>query len=194
MWVSEHVTGDRERLVSRIRKEKIAKQRDRLRAVALALDGHETQQIAVMLGRSRRFVQDWVYRYRDHGLEAIKVKKQPGRAPKLPRAREDELRARLDAGPTEADGVCAWRGHVIQRILEREFAVRYSLNGVYDLLHRLGYSYLAPRPQHRKTDHQAQEAFKASAPLLLTKSGASTRINALKSGSRMSCEPVNRAR
>ena len=36
----------------------------------------------------------------------------------------------------------------IRRILEQEFAARYSLDGVYKLLHRLGYSGLMPRPQH----------------------------------------------
>ena len=61
------------------------KQADRLRAVRYALDGCETQEIVEMLGRSRSFVQDWCYAYRDGGLKAIKIKikKQTGRPPKL---------------------------------------------------------------------------------------------------------------
>ena len=57
--------------------EKNAKQRDRLRAVALALAGQEAPRIARMLGRSRRFVQEWVYVYRDAGLEAVKPPDRP---------------------------------------------------------------------------------------------------------------------
>jgi hypothetical protein len=32
------------------------------------------------------------------------------------------------------------------------------------LLHRLGYSYLRPRPRHRRADPQAQEAFRRLLP------------------------------
>ncbi|MFC1781069.1 transposase [Planctomycetota bacterium] len=45
-----------------------------------------------------------------------------------------------------------WVRDTYQRLLEREFGVVYSLWGVYDLLHRLGYSCLCPRPQHEKAD------------------------------------------
>ena len=51
-------------------------------------------------------------------------------------------------------------GADIRRILEQEFAARYTLDGVYKLLHRLGYSDLMPRPQHPETHPEAQEFFK----------------------------------
>ncbi|MFO0828432.1 MAG: winged helix-turn-helix domain-containing protein [Phycisphaerales bacterium] len=51
-------------------------------------------------------------------------------------------------------------------ILEREFGVRYSLMGAYDLLHRLGYSALRPRPRHEKRDLAKQAEFRERAPLL----------------------------
>jgi len=38
--------------------------------------------------------------------------------------------------------------------------VRYALSGLYGLLHRLGYSWLVPRPRHPKADPAAQAAFK----------------------------------
>jgi transposase len=45
--------------------------------------------------------------------------------------------------------------------------VKYTLDGIYPLLHRLGYSCLAPRPRHEKQDLAAQRAFsEQSAPLL----------------------------
>ena len=37
--------------------------------------------------------------------------------------------------------------------------MRYTLDGVYDLLHRLRLSCLAPRPRHRKNDPAAVAAF-----------------------------------
>ena len=147
--------------------ERDALRRDRYRAVLLALEGEEATAIADDLNRARRSVQDWAYAYRDGGIDAIQPAKRKGREPKLPREREAELLARLDAGPTEADGgVCTLRGRDVVRILEREFGVTYTLAGAYELLERLGYSCLAPRPRHEKGDPAAQAQFRAEAPLL----------------------------
>lgn len=166
MEIAERSSGDRQRLVDLVRREKKALPRDRWRAVLLAMDGHDAPTIAGMLGRARRSVQDWAYAYRDGGLDAVQPKPQPGRPTKLPREREPELIARLDAGPREGDAVCTLRGKDVVRILEHEFGVRYSLDGVYDLLERLGYSCLAPRPRHEKSDPAKQQEFRAAAPLL----------------------------
>jgi hypothetical protein len=45
MHIVERNRGDRRKLAKLIDREKGAEQRDRLRAVALALDGHETLAI-----------------------------------------------------------------------------------------------------------------------------------------------------
>lgn len=132
----------------------------------LALEGKEALEIAHALGRARRSVQDWAYSYRDGGIDAIQPKPRPGRTPKLPRQREAQFIERLDAGPLPSDGVCTLRGKDVVRILAREFGVTYTLGGAYDLLERLGYSCLSPRPLHEKADPAAVEQFKQHAPLL----------------------------
>ena len=68
-------------------------------------------------------------------------------------------------GATEADGgVCSLRGVDAVRILEAEFGVRYTLDGVYDLLHRLRLSCLVPRPRHRKNDPAGHAAVAGGRP------------------------------
>jgi transposase len=154
-------------LEGRVGAERDALRRDRYRAVLLALEGDQAEDVAEELGRARRSVQDWAYAYRDGGVDAIQPKRRTGRTPKLPREREAELKARLDAGPTDADGgVCTLRGKDVVDILEREFGVTYTLAGAYELLERLDYSCLAPRPRHEKGDPAARERFRAEAPLL----------------------------
>jgi transposase len=168
MRLTERAGGDVEGLRRLAASERDALRRDRYRAVLMALDGEEAADIARALGRARRSVQDWAYAYRDGGIDAIQPKPRPGRRPKLPRAREGELMARLDAGPRpERDGsVCTLRGRDVVRILESEFGVKYTLGGAYDLLERLGYSCLSPRPLHEKADPTQVEQFKQHAPLL----------------------------
>ena len=168
MKVTVRREGDLERLDELIARERVAVQRDRLRAVRLALDGVEALQIAATLSRSRRFVQEWAYAYRDGGVEAVRPGKSSGRPTKLPRDKEQAFRARMLGGATEADGgVCSLRGVDALKILEAEFGARYTLDGVYDLLHRLKLSCLVPRPRHRKNDPAAMEKFeREDAPLL----------------------------
>ena len=165
MTVTPHAPGDWQSLEELVRREFDARQRDRYRAVLLAMGGLEGDEIAGRLGRSPRFVDEWVGRYRRGGLGAL-PKKQPGRRPKLTPRQEEQLKARLDAGPRDADGVCTLRGRDVCRIIEREFGVVHTLGGIYDVLRRLGYSSLVPRPRHRKNDPGAMQKFEAGAPLL----------------------------
>jgi transposase len=167
MNVAAHDPDDLALLDQLIAAARDAKQRDRLRAARLALAGKEAMAIAPMLGRSRRFVQQWCYAYRDGGIAAIKPGKSSGRPTKLPRDQEQSFRNRMLGGVTQADGgVCTLRGVDAMRILEQEFSVRYTLDGVYELLHRLKLSCLVPRPRHRKNDPQVMQQWLESAPFL----------------------------
>ncbi len=150
MQISPRNHQDLQQLQDKTRRERNAKQRDRYRAVLLALEGCQTKTIMQMLGRSKNFVQRWSYAYRDGGIDAITPQRPTGRPSKLTEIQEQQLRQRMLGGPTEDDGVCSLRGKDARRIIEQEFGVQYSLAGVYDLLHRLGFSSLQPRPKHRK--------------------------------------------
>lgn len=148
-----------------------------------------------MLGRSRGFVQRWAYAYRDGGIGAVRRTPHPGRPPRLPVSAHDRLRACLDAGPRESDGVCTLRGEDVRRIIEREFGVKYSLQAVYDTLHRLGYSCLAPRPRHEKRDPEAQRTFKDEiAPFLSAPSATRSRRTAGGRGSSSWTRPASGSR
>lgn len=160
MEVLPHSPDDLKELNTRIRKEKDVKQRDRYRAVLLALQGNETLEIQSKIGRSRGFVQRWVYAYRDNGIDGIRVKIQIGQPTKLPREKEPLLLERIDKAPENL------RGQDIAAILENEFGVSYTLQGVYDLLHRLNYTPLRPRPVNPKKDIKKQEQWKGDAPFL----------------------------
>lgn len=194
MDVTYHRPEDAHTLQDLIRQADNAKQRDRYRVVQLAAGGEPCTVIMRMLDRSRGFVQRWAYAYRDGGLDAIAVKPPPGRPPTLPPEQHDAFRQRVLDGPGDEDGVGTLRGRDFQRILEQEFGVRYSLQGVYDLLHRLGLSVLVPRPQHRKADPEAQRRWVERAPFLSSKSGNNTPASKSRSGSRTKPASGSKAR
>ena len=170
MNVRAHDPNDLQQLSDISRKEADAKQRDRYRAVLLALRGQSTKAIMTKLDRSRRFVQRWVYLYRDGGIDAIGPKRQTGRPRKLTGSEEVQLRERILAGAKPEDAVCTLRGPEIRRIINNEFGVEYSLPAVYVVMHRLGLSCLQPRPRHKKNDPQKMRQWLQEAPLLSKKS------------------------
>ena len=94
---------DLTRLDALIDAERDAKQRDRYRAVRLALAGGEAHAVAATVGRRRTVVQTWAYGYRDGGLAALTPRKQPGRRPALTADQRASFRVRVLAGPTDAD-------------------------------------------------------------------------------------------
>lgn len=195
MHIDERQPGDQQELTQRISHESDAKQRDRYRAVLLAIQGQPAPVIMATLARSRNFVQRWAYAYRDHGLEAIGEKRRGGSSPRLSPTDEARFIARFKAGPTEADsGRCTLRGKDAVRILAEEFGVHYSLNGVYKLLHRHNLACLRPRPRHRHNDPQAMQQWLDAAPLLSSVSANSTRTRPSKCGSRTKPASGSRAR
>ena len=162
MQVEPHVSVDELKRLARGEPDvRIAK---RIQMVVLAIEGYTAPAIARSLGFSRRVCQNWVQRFNAAGLEGLRDKAGRGKPPLLTQEEQQRLKHRVDAGPTEADGVCTLRGKDIQRILEQEFGKVRSIATVYYLLHQLGYSSLVPRPRHRRANLAAQEDFKKSFP------------------------------
>jgi len=132
----------------------------RVQAVLLAKQGWTANQIAPALGCSLRSVKNWVAQYNRGGVEALRERPRPGRPRSLAPEHYPRLKRRIEAPPRPEDGVCALRAADVRRILDREFGVLLGRQAVYDLLHRLGYSDLMPRPHHEDANPEVQEFFK----------------------------------
>ena len=84
----------------------------------------------------------------------------------------------LESGPASEEGIAAYNGPILREKIQQRFNVIYSLDGVYKLLHRLGYNDLMPRPRHPDADPAAVEAFKkTSCPGVWMRSDPSTRTS-----------------
>lgn len=167
MQVQVRCPQDWERLRKGAATRTDPKKRDRFRAVLLALEGLDANQIASKIKRVRRFVQTWVYRYRDGGIEALADKPHTGKPCRLTSEEQQAFRQRILDGPTEADGqICTLRGPEAKRILEVEFGKKYHLGSVYALMHRLRLSPLRPASRHPKNDPDAMATWLERAPFL----------------------------
>jgi transposase len=179
MHVISHHTIDELRQLRRKAKGGL---RDRLQIVILAMQELSAPEIARAVGAGRRNVQDWVYRYNVSGLDGL-IDQRGGNHRHLSDEQEakiHELLQRTASNPH--DGVR--RGEDLRRWVHEQFGVLYTLTGIYDMLNRLGYSWLMPRPRHANSDPAAQARFKKKPAAKWLKSPKPIRANASKSGSR----------
>jgi len=183
-----------EELRQLIRRERDATMVRRLQAVLGALEGESSKILAPRVQLCERAVRLWVNRYNRDGLAGLKDRPGRGRPQALSDDQERQLQARIRAGATDDDGVCSLRGEDVRRILKEEFGVVRGLQTVYDLLHKLGFVVLRPRPQHPDADPATQEAFKKKPPKSSRKSPRSIPTSRSKSGSKTKPASARRAR
>jgi transposase len=157
MRIAEHHTE--EELQALAKQQDDARLRVQLQAIVLAKQKRSAPFIAKNLGHGRRTVQQWVHDYNVGGVDRL-ADQRGGNHRYLTQEQEEQLRQRLDACATRDDGVCSLRAADVRSIIQQQFGRVYQPTGIYDLLHRLGYSYLCPRPRHPNSDPQTQEAFK----------------------------------
>ena len=156
----------------------------RLLLIAHLLDGMAREDAARAVGLGRQAAYDWPPRFNAEGLDGLRDRPRAGRPRKVDAATGAALKARILAGADLArDGVVAFRGVDVQRLLKEEFGIAQSLAATYQVLHRLALSWLAPRPRHPRSDATAQESFRQAFLLNLNASAPRTpRASGLKSG------------
>lgn len=147
-----------------IRNEADGRVRQRLLGMLHMLQGRSVPQAAWAIGLSQRKLRNWVHRFNSDGIDGLRDRPRSGRPSFLTQQQKASLRARIEAGPTEADAVVRFRWHDMQRILRDEYGANYKTPwSVLKLIHSLGLSWVSCRPIHPKSDMAAQEEFKKNA-------------------------------
>lgn len=138
----------------------------RMLALAMVLEGRSRAEAAELSGMDRQTLPDWVRRYNALGVEGLKSRHAPGRAPALTDAQRAELHELVLAGPDlEINGVVRWRCVDLRAEVERRFGVNVHGHTIARWLHELGLTRLQPRPVHPKKDPEAETAFKKTSPI-----------------------------
>ena len=153
---------DLRRAVGKVRDSKAAR---RMLAIALVLEGADRTSAAEACGMDRQTLRDWVHRYNDEGLAGLVNRTAPHRPRRLAPDQMAELAAWVEAGPDPVrDDVVRWRRRDLQRRIATAFGVDLHERSVGKQLAALGFRRLSVRPQHPKSDPEAQAAFKKTSP------------------------------
>ena len=142
-----------------------AKASRRMLAIALVMEGMDRRTAAESCGMERQTLRDWVHRYNAEGLAGLSNRRSAGPKPRLSGAQKAELAQMVRDGPDPAvDGVVRWRRVDLKRRIEERFGVTMHERTVGKQLAALGFRRLSVRPQHPKSDPEAQAAFKKTSP------------------------------
>jgi transposase len=151
--------ADLRQAAARTQEAKVAR---RMLAIALVLEGCSRTEAAQTCAMDRQTLRDWVHRYNADGLDGLSDQpRRNGPLPRLSAEQQAEVEAWVDAGAdVKRDGVVRWRCVDLQQRIQQSFGVSFHERTVGKLLNKLSFRRLSVRPQHPKSDPEAQASFR----------------------------------
>ena len=134
-----------------------AKYRHKVEMVNLVLSGLTPSYLSTYCGNCKSTITRWVKIADEQGFEALKVKKQTGRKPKLTEEQKDQIRAILEEDAPKKYGHNVWDGPSLSAYIEKTYAVKLSIRQCQRLFHSLGFSLVRPQAFPSKGEQNEQE-------------------------------------
>ena len=146
---------------TRTQDAKIAR---RMLAIALVLEGHSRAEAAHACAMERQTLRDWVHRFNASGLDGLSDQpRRNGPRSRLSAEQQAEVAAWVEQGAElQRDGVVRWRCVDLQQRIRQSFGAALHERTVGKLLRKLSFRRLSVRPQHPKSDAEAQASFRLS--------------------------------
>ena len=150
MWYSQPMNEFDGRKIDRRALEEI-----RIRAVKRVEAGESPEVVIKALGLTRPRIYEWIAKFREGGVEALRSSKASGRPPKLPgTALQKIYRLVVGNNPRQLKFPFAlWTRGMVRELIRRDFDVSLSDVSVGRLLHKLG---LSPQRPVRRAYQQNQ--------------------------------------
>jgi transposase len=127
----------------------------RIQALLLVSQGMGELRAAQIVGVGRRTLQEWIFKYRAGGLDALVKGPYPGRKPKLTEAQLQELDRIIEQGP-ESIGLDTgvWTAPLVADVIKKRFGVRCHPDHVRRILRRLYFSVQLPKRVLSRADQR----------------------------------------
>lgn len=134
------------------RGSKKKREADRIKAIILLGTGWTIREVAEALLLDDETIRNYVKRYKNGGFKALLKDSHKGYGGKLSSSETERLDTHLNENTY-------LRIQDVVSYVARQFKVTYSVSGMTELLHRLGYRYKKPKLVPGKADAKAQEEF-----------------------------------
>ena len=134
-----------------------AKYQHKVEMVNLVLSGLTPSYLSTYCGDSKSTITRWVKIADEQGFEALKVKKQTGRKPKLTGDQKEQIRAILEEDDPKKYGHNVWDGPSLSAYIEKTYTVKISVRQCQRLFHGLGFSLVRPQTFPSKGEQNEQD-------------------------------------
>ncbi len=138
----------------RIEHKAVKKKRDadRIKAIVLLATGWTVMQVAQVLFMDDDTIRRYRARYDKDGLNGLLKDNYKAKKAKLSKTEQENLSIHIDAE-------LYMTVQSIVNYVKKKYRVVYSISGMTDLLHRIGFVYKKPKIIPGKADAEAQEKF-----------------------------------
>lgn len=109
--------------------------------------------VAKIFGISRVALMEWIASYESEGVGGLKIKAGRGRKPIISSEEEEIIKEWL-----EQDNTLTIRA--LGAKISQKLGKKIGKTATHDLMKKIGFSYITPRPKHYKQDKQKQDEFK----------------------------------
>jgi transposase len=152
------------------RKTKHVDDRIRVTAVRLIMEGYMTIQVAELLNIARQTVSIYVRNFESGGIELL-LKRKPFPGKKSFLTEEEQLKLKeivIKKHPFDYDisQSANWTVKTIREVIEQQFSVSMSQEGVRKLLIRLGFSHTRATYVLEKASEEKQRAFQKEVDMI----------------------------
>ena len=134
-----------------------AKYQHKVEMVNLVLSGITPSYLSTYCGDSKNTITLWVKIADERGFEALKVKRQTGRPPKLDSTQITQIRLALEEDDPKKYGYNVWDGPSLSAYIEKTYGVKLCVRQCQRLFHNLGFSLVRPQTYPSKGEKNTAE-------------------------------------
>ena len=149
----------RDSFLSLYRCEQNPRGKIRLLALHHLQQGLQIQEVSNILCVTRKTIYSWLSWYQHSGIDRLSSKVKGRGSKKLVELPMEEIQAGIAKLQEQREGGRIIGDDIIEWI-NQTYNVRYSKGHIYNLLHKLGLSWISVRSKHPKQNIIAQEEFK----------------------------------
>jgi transposase len=123
------------------------------------INGKNRKEAGECVGRSDEWIRKCVLDYHNGGIENLVDKPKTGQPAFISKKQEQELVSDILQMQDERNGGRITAKDIMLHV-NAKFKVNYKLKSIYDLLERIGMSWVSSRSKHPQSDPQKQKNFK----------------------------------
>ena len=124
----------------------------KLQAIKSAKE-HGISKVADVFDVTRKTLMSWINRFASYGIDGLKMQEGRGRKTKLSSSELEHIKTIIENNPNITIKVL---GMQISELFDKKL----SVGAIHNLLTKLKFSYITPRPSHYKQDKSLAAEFK----------------------------------